>query len=140
MTDARQRVLVAVSPPSQGKLHALLEDCEADFFESYAEASAALGRRRYAAAVVGLHFGESRMFEFVREIRRQQPSARVVCIQGTAGQLSETALANARTALELLGAEGVIDLSRLSERDCRSVAQLLRTAAPARRPGVLEAH
>src|SRR4051812_5605290 len=127
--EETHRVLVAVSPPSQGKLRALLEECEADFFESYGEATAALERRSYSSAVVGLHFGEPRMFDFVREVKRRQSAARIVCVQGTAGQLREGALASARTALQLLGAQGVIDLSRLSEEDCRTLAGLLRSAA-----------
>jgi hypothetical protein len=124
------RVLVAVSPPSQHKLHALFDGCQADYFESYADATAALARCQYAAVVVGLHFGESRMFEFIRDARRLQQRVRVVCIQGTAGHLGESALASARTAAGLLGAEGVIDLSRLSVEDCRIIGELLRLAAP----------
>src|SRR3954469_7093515 len=114
MTAERQCILVAVSPASQPKLHALLDGCEADYVESYREASAAVGRRRYDVAIVGLHFGESRMFDFVSEIRRLQPWARVVCIQGTAGQLGDDYVSQVRTAVECIGAEGVIDLSRLS--------------------------
>ena len=129
MDRDRHGILVAVSPPSIGKLQALLEGCDADYFDSYGEATDVLGHRQYETVVIGLHFGESRMFEFVREVKRRQPGARVVCIQGTAGQLHDTALLAARTALQQIGAEGVIDLSRLSAEDCACLAQLLRTAA-----------
>ena len=124
-------ILVAVSSPSQPKLHALLEGQDADYFDSYADAAEALGRREYEVAVVGLHFGESRMFEFVREVKRRRPEARVVCVQGTSGHLGEGVVSGLRTALELLGAEGVIDLSRLSAEDCRALANLLRLPAAA---------
>lgn len=123
--------LVAVSPPSQAKLHALLEGQDADYFDSYADAAEALGRRPYATVVVGLHFGESRMFEFVREVKRRQADARVLCVQGTSGHLGDGVVSGLRTALELLGAEGVIDLSRLSAEDCRALAALLRLPAAA---------
>jgi hypothetical protein len=124
-------MLVAVSPPSIGKLQALLDGCDADYFDSYGEAMEALGRGRYETVVIGLHFGESRMFDFIREVKRRQPGARVVCIQGTAGQLNEKAIDCARTALQQIGAEGVIDLSRLTAEDCACLAQLLRETAPA---------
>lgn len=131
MQSDRHGMLVAVSPPSIGKLQALLDGCDADYFDSYGDATAVLGHRQYETAVIGLHFGESRMFDFVREVKRRQPGARVVCIQGTAGQLNEKALDCARTALQQIGAEGVIDLSRLSAEDCACLARLLRTTAPA---------
>ena len=126
-----QAMLVAVSHPSQDKLRALLDGHQADYFDSYVDAARALGERSYAAAVVGLHFGESRMFDFVSEVKRRQPEARVICVQGTAGHLGEGVLAGLRGSLELLGAEGVIDLSRLSTADCRTLAQLLRLPAAA---------
>jgi ActR/RegA family two-component response regulator len=129
MDSDRHGTLVAVSPPSIGKLHALLEGCDADYFDSYGNALSALGEKRYETVVIGLHFGESRMFELVREVKRRQPGARVICIQGTAGHLNETAIDCARTALQQIGAEGVIDLSRLSAEDCACLAQLMRTAA-----------
>jgi len=130
MDSGAHGILVAVSPASQGKLHALLEGCDADYFESYPDAAEALARREYAAAIVGLHFGESRMFDFVSEVKRLRPAARVVCVQGTEGQLRPDFVARARVAVELLGAEGVIDLSRLTESDCRTLAQVLRSASP----------
>ncbi len=129
MESERHGVLVAVSPPSIGKLQALLDGCDADYFDSYADAARALAERPYEAVVIGLHFGESRMFDFLREVRRHQPGARAICIQGTAGQLNETAIDCVRTALQQIGAQGVIDLSRLSVEDCACLAHLVRTTA-----------
>ncbi|MGE5640043.1 MAG: hypothetical protein ACM30H_08100 [Clostridia bacterium] len=131
MHTERHGILVAVSPPSLGKMHALLEGCDADYFDSYGDALGALGEKQYETVVIGLHFGESRMFDLVREVKRRQPGARVLCIQGTAGQLNETAIDCARTALQQIGAEGVIDLSRLSTEDCGCLGQLMRTTASA---------
>ena len=125
MESGVHRILVAVSPPSQPKLHALLEDSEADFFESYPDAERALDHHRYAAAVVGLHFGESRMFDFVREVKSRQPWARVLCVQGTAGQLGPGAVTSLAPALEALGVEGPVDLSKLTEDECRGIAHVL---------------
>src|SRR5437899_1380995 len=116
----RSRMLVAVAPPSQAKLHALLSGSDADFFDDYRDALSALARGRYASVVVGVHFGESRMFDFVREVKKLQPGARLVCVQGITGHLGPPPPYMA-PALQALGVEGVLDLTPLSESSCRMI-------------------
>jgi len=128
MRTEHHGMLVAVSPPSIAKLRALLDGCDADYFDSYADATEVLGQRRYETVLIGLHFGESRMFDFVREVKARQPATRVLCVQGTAGQLGADMVSLLTPALEALGAEGPVDLSKLTESDCRGIALILHCA------------
>ena len=124
MKPPLQLALVAVPAPAQPVVRLALGDCRADFVFDYAQAALALGRRAYALIVVGLHFGESRMFDFVRLARAAQPSARIVAVQAEETHLGTAALLGVRTALQVLGVEGLVALAQPSRRDLETISQI----------------
>ena len=109
--DREQRVLVAAPMPAQEALRRLLVGCNADFFDDYDTAALSLRRRNYAVAIVGLQFAESRMLDFVRELRSERPEMRVVCVMATRSHLREASRRNCQTVLRSLGVEGLLDFT-----------------------------
>lgn len=109
--DREQRVLVAAPMPAQKALRRLLAGCNADFFDDYELAARSLGRRNYAVAIVGLRFAESRMLDFVREVRSARGDLRVVCVMATRSHLREASRRSCQTVLRSLGVEGLLDFT-----------------------------
>ena len=120
--DREQRALVAAPMPAQKALRRLFAGCNADFFDDYDLAALSVRRRSYAVAIVGLQFAESRMLDFVRDVRTARPHLRVVCVIATRSQLREASRRSCQMVLRALGVEGLLDfttenLSRV-DRDC----------------------
>jgi hypothetical protein len=57
-------------------------------------------------------FAESQMFEFVHEVKKYQPAARVLGVRGLGVPLSDEVRSGLHTALQTVGAEGFVDLTR----------------------------
>ncbi len=74
------RALVAIPSAAQRAVRQALGPCEAQFAATYPDAAVELTRRHYSLIFVGLHFGESRMFDFIELVREMQPSARIVAL------------------------------------------------------------
>ena len=127
------RALIAVPMSAQRTLRRLFERCNADFFDDYDRAAASFRRRNYAAAVVGLQFAESRMFDFVCEVKSIRPSLRAVCVIATRSRLCEASRRSTQTVLRAIGVEGLLDFTAesLSPKDQEAidaiVAQCQRT-------------
>lgn len=117
--EREQRALVAASMPAQKTLRRLFSGCNADFFDDYDLAVVSVRRRNYAVALVGLQFAESRMLDFVREVRSARPELRVVCVIATRSQLREASRRSCQTVLRSIGVEGLVDFTSgsLSARD-----------------------
>ena len=109
--DREQRVLVAAPMPAQKALRRVFVDCNADFFDDYDLAALSVRRRNYAVAIVGLQFAESRMLDFVREVREARPDMRVVCVIATRSQLREASRRSCQMVLRSLGVEGLLDFT-----------------------------
>ncbi len=109
--DRELRALVAASMPAQKTLRRLFAGCNADFFDDYDLAAASLRRRNYAFTIVGLQFAESRMLDFVREVRSARPDVRVVCVIATRTQLRDASRRNTQTVLHSIGVEGLLDFT-----------------------------
>jgi hypothetical protein len=124
MRPPSQHALVAVPASGQPTVRLALGDCRADFVFDYAQATVALRRSAYALIVVGLHFGESRMFDFIRLVRAAQPSARIVAVQSEETHLGTAALLGVRTALQVLGVEGLVALAAPSRGDLETISQM----------------
>lgn len=109
--DREQRVLIAAPMPAQKTLRRLFSGCNADFFDDYDLAALSVRRRNYAVAIVGLQFAESRMLDFVREVRSARPDLRVVCVIATRSQLLEASRRSCQTVLRSIGVEGLLDFT-----------------------------
>ena len=120
------RALVAIPSAAQPTVRQALGRCEAEFAATYPDAALQLTRRHYSLIFVGLHFGESRMFDFIELVREMQPSARIVALMGLDTRLSPKALLGVRTALSAMNVEGFVDLTQplTPERDLESVARI----------------
>jgi hypothetical protein len=112
MTAPAPRVLVAVSQSGYGIATKLLADCDADIVTSFEQGTQALARQAYGYVLVGVLFAESHMFEFVQEVKQFQPAARVLGIRGLGAPLSDDVRSGLHTALQTIGAEGLVDLTR----------------------------
>jgi hypothetical protein len=125
--DREQRVLVAAPMPAQKALRRLLAACNADFFDDYDLAALSLRRRNYAVAIVGLQFAESRMLDFVREVRSTRPEVRVICVIATRSQLREASRRSCQMVLRALGVEGLLDFTteNLSRADRDSIQAIV---------------
>lgn len=109
--DREQRALIAASLPAQRTLRRLFEGCNADFFDDYEIAAASLRRRNYSVAIVGLQFAESRMLDFVGEVKSTRPSVRVVCVIATRSHLREASRRSTQVVLRTIGVEGLLDFT-----------------------------
>jgi hypothetical protein len=125
--DREQRVLIAAPPPAQRTLRRLFAGCNADFFDDYDRAAVSVRRRNYAAALVGLQFAESRMMDFVREVRSARPDLRVVCVIATRTQLREASRRSTQTVLRSIGVEGLVDFTteKLSAKDLELIRAIV---------------
>ena len=125
--DREPRALVAASAPAQKALRRLFAGCNVDFFDDYDLASISMRRRNYAVAIVGLQFAESRMLDFVREVRTERPGLRVVCVIATRSQLREASRRNCQTVLRSLGVEGLLDFTteELSSADRAAIQSIV---------------
>ena len=125
--DREQRALIAASLPAQRTLRRLFEGCNADFFDDYDLAAASLRRRNYSVAIVGLQFAESRMLDFVGEVKSTRPNVRVVCVIATRSQLREASRRSSQTVLRAIGVEGLLDFTAgdLSPKDREAVDAIL---------------
>jgi hypothetical protein len=129
----RHRVLVAGSRAEDEPLKTILGECEAHFVDAFAEAVALLGREVYSFVLVAINFAESRMFDFILEVRRQQPQARVVALRALEdAPLRAGVRAAVEFALDQIGVEGVVDLSAgvLTDKERRTLADLVELCRP----------
>lgn len=76
------RILVSVVPEAKARIRSLLPDCDLDFVDNYADAALAVKTRRYAAALLGVHLGQSHIQELARLLRVIQPETRVLAVVG----------------------------------------------------------
>lgn len=112
MSAPAPRVLVAVSQSGYAIARKLLAGCDADIVTSFEQGTQALARNPYAYVLIGMLFAESHMFEFVQEVRQSQPAARVLGVRGLGAPLSDDVRSGLHTALQTIGAEGLVDLTR----------------------------
>jgi hypothetical protein len=112
MTAPAPRVLVAESQAGYAIARKLLSGCDADIVTSFNQGTQALARNPYAYVLVGVLFAESHMFEFIREVRQSQPQARVLGVRGLGVPLNDEVRSGLHTALQTVGADGLLDLTR----------------------------
>lgn len=106
------RVLVAVSVEALARLRGLTRGFDADFVTSFAGGVEALLRNEYSQVVVDLLFADSRMVEFARYVKEQQPSARLVCVSVVGRPLDQAAVSRINARLQTLGYLEIVDLER----------------------------
>jgi hypothetical protein len=83
-------VLVAAIPAAAERLCRLLSDQRVVSPATLPEAQAALARERFALAVMGVHFAESRMFDLISYARASalNRDVRIVCVLGVRRNIS----------------------------------------------------
>jgi hypothetical protein len=104
------RVLVAASQEGRHKLRKILAGVQADYVTSYAGGVEALMRNSYPLIVVDVLFAESRMLKFARNVKEEQPSAQVACVNVTGYPLNEAARSEIDKRLARLGYDGIVDV------------------------------
>jgi hypothetical protein len=102
---------VAVAPPLQARIRAILRGWELRFAETGAELTSALDEAPCDMVIVGLHFDESSAVAAVQQIFARAANIPVVCVRGLPfNQVPERTLHGLRLALHELGAQNFIDL------------------------------
>jgi hypothetical protein len=83
-------VLIAAIPAAAERLCRLLPDQRTVCPASLAEARAALARERFALAIMGVHFDESRMFDLMSHARASalNRSVPIICVLGVRRKMS----------------------------------------------------
>jgi hypothetical protein len=105
------RIVAAVSPDVQGRIRAILADCEVRFVDTGAELARALDEAPCDLALVGLHFEESSALPALEQVFSREHNFPVVCVRGRPFQrLEERSLNGLRMALSELGVDNFIDL------------------------------
>lgn len=133
MTETiRGRLLLAVRPEDRPMVAAALGgEFDLAVAYTYNEAEAAL-RAGVVMVVCGAHFDDGRMFDLLRLVKGDPAYAKIPFIP-VLGQLPANSSAMAqsiRNATAALGADGFIDLSRLSQRmDQQQMTDKLRRMA-----------
>lgn len=120
---SRPRVLVAGTPDAVDALIAAVRDA-AEIVPAYSvkEALAALDSGEFDTIACNVRFDESRMFEFLQAVMERRKDLRIICfrIEGTAlRQSTRNAIKN---ALEALGVERFVDLSKVRTEYGEAVA------------------
>jgi hypothetical protein len=125
-------VLVAVSHSGYGIAKKLLAGCDADIVTSFEQGTQALARHAYGYVLIGVLFAESHMFEFLQEVKQSQPAARVLGIRGLGAPLNEEVRSGLHAALQTVGAEGLVDLTRgeLSAWERQALLEMRRRCWP----------
>lgn len=106
-----RRVLVAVSPQAHAALARILVNCPVQIVGSFQDGVSALQHEQYSDVIIGYLFGESRMFEFARQVRELQPAARVLCVKAGGRALGSDVRFGLHEAAMQLGCEGFFDLT-----------------------------
>lgn len=90
MVPQSRPVLLAAVPVAVERLCRLLPDQRTVCPANVAEAQAALARERFALAVIGVHFDESRMFDLISYARASalNRGVPIVCVLGVRRKLS----------------------------------------------------
>jgi hypothetical protein len=83
-------VLIAAIPSAAQRLSRLIPDRRIVCPSTLAEAQAALARERFALAVMGVHFDESRMFDLISHARASalNRGVPIVCVLGVRRKMS----------------------------------------------------
>lgn len=121
------KVLVADVHEADRRLSAILSGYQCAFVYSLPEAKLALERQDFDLVLTGIHFDESRMFDFLRLVRahgryRHKP---IVCIRGLTTPYNPMVLEGLEIAAMALGATAFVDLNRYPEGEAD--ARLRRT-------------
>jgi hypothetical protein len=132
------RVVAAVGRSLQGRIRAILPDCELRFVVTGAELLRALDREPCDLLIVGLHFDQSSAVQALQRVLARDEAFPVVCVRGLPfSLLSRSALEAARLALSELGAHNFIDLLEFPDDalgNARVRAMLDRLLRPRRAP------
>ena len=105
------RIVAAVTPDVQGRIRAILVDCELRFVHTGAELVRALDEAPCDLVLVGLHFEESSALAALEQVFSREQNCPVVCVRGRPFQrLEERSLHGLRMALGELGVSNFVDL------------------------------
>jgi len=112
--ELKKRILVAAPPEAVTRLSkALGEEFDLVFCHSLSLAHTLLTQCRFDVILGGMHFDDSRVFDFIRLARAQERYADVpiVCVKAFDGVLPSRAYDGVKRAIRLLGAEAFVDLA-----------------------------
>ncbi|HEX2567643.1 MAG TPA: hypothetical protein VHL85_12345 [Burkholderiales bacterium] len=134
------KVLVADVPELEDVFRSCFSPVhDVTYVPSYPEAMDAIAANRYDLIVVGMHFGESRMFDLIRftRLERRNRTTPVVAVCGLPSEFSEDTHRAVEHAVEALGGNGFVQFTL--ERDsltaaCRAIERHLPTHAASSSP------
>jgi hypothetical protein len=114
MVGRKARILVACDPHAYARLFAVLTGQELILTTTRPDADAALKGDGFDLVMIGVHFDESRMFDFLRHVRADDRYARVpvACFRGVVVPEAQARLGMdaVGTASRAMGADAFFDM------------------------------
>jgi len=110
-------IFVATVPVAAQRLRAILAGHRVYCAEKYADAAHALSRERYALAILGVYFDESRMFDVLAHARASAKNATtpVVCVVGIRGRLSHLLIRSLEQTLNAMPRTAFLNLAAIPD-------------------------
>jgi hypothetical protein len=106
-----KKILAAIRPEARKHISEALADFDLTFVGSVDEAQKCLGE--FSLILINVHFEDGRMFDLLR-YAKAGPDTRTIpflCIQTAREQLPASSLHGVQIALDMLGAEPLVQLS-----------------------------
>jgi hypothetical protein len=110
-------IFVATVPLAAERLRAILAGRRVYCARKYADAARALSRERYALAILGIYFDESRMFDVLAHARGSAKNANtpVVCVLGMRGRLSRLLIRSLEQTLNAMPRTTFLNLAAIPD-------------------------
>jgi DNA-binding response OmpR family regulator len=111
-----KKILLADVPPMRARLSRILERHELSFAGTLDQAVRAIAAKQFDLLVVDVHFDESRMFDLLRQLRRQSAlqGAPIVCVLGQGFESAAITVEGLEIAAKALECSLFIDFSKFS--------------------------
>jgi hypothetical protein len=135
METATSRVLIAAVPEAAARLRRILGAHATVVAQTLQEAQDALSRERFALAVLGVYFDESRMFDVMSSARASALNREVpiVCVLGLRGRLSAATVRMLQEIIDSMSACEFLNLAAIPDDDAGNAlvrSRLARHLAP----------
>ena len=116
-THAALPILVAAVPIAAARLRSILPSDRVLCAASYHEARQQLSRERYALAILGVYFDESRMFDLLSFARTSATNrdTPVVCVLGIRGRLSDVVVRSLEHTINSMPLAAFLNLAAIPD-------------------------
>jgi hypothetical protein len=124
------RVLIAAAPSAARRLQAVLAGHGSTLVRTVEEAREALAAERFALAILGVYFDESRMFDVMSYARTggRNRDVPIVCVRGMPGSMSPVTLRMLEQTINALSGCEYLDLVGIPDDEAGNALVLRRLA------------